>query len=34
MEDKGGERMFVLNNTDKTGASVNSDILKKLRDKL
>lgn len=34
MEDKGGERIFVLVNTDKVGESVDSKILSKLRDKL
>lgn len=34
MEDKGGERIFVLVNTDKVGETVNSKILTKLRAKL
>lgn len=34
MEDKGGERIFVLVNTDKVGETVNSKILNKLRAKL
>ena len=34
MEDKGGERIFVLVNTNKVGESVNSKVLSKLRDKL
>lgn len=34
MEDKGGERIFVLVNTDRVGETVNGKILTKLREKL